>query len=97
MLVMVCTAVFRSELLGFFLDWEYIGADVGVGAVRLEHQFYALGQAAANACDIALSHASMDSALDVQDVPYDVLRGRLLKQGAVIDASSVGKPDFSLL
>ncbi|CEN60612.1 hypothetical protein ASPCAL03048 [Aspergillus calidoustus] len=70
---------------------------VGYGAVRLEHQFYALGQAAANACDIALSHASMDSALDVQDVPYDVLRGRLLKQGAVIDASSVGKPDFSLL
>lgn len=33
----------------------------------------------------------------VQDVPYAVLRERLLAQGAVLDASLVGKPDFSLL
>ncbi|KAL3484023.1 FAD dependent oxidoreductase-domain-containing protein [Aspergillus germanicus] len=70
---------------------------VGYGAVRLEHQFYALGQAAANACDIALSLGSAELGTHVQDVPYDVLRGRLLEQGAVIDASGVGKPDFSLL
>ncbi|KAL2835941.1 FAD dependent oxidoreductase-domain-containing protein [Aspergillus pseudoustus] len=72
---------------------------VGYGAVRLEHQFYALGQAAANACDIALSLAETgrgSGALDVQDVPYDMLRERLLDQGAAIDASGVGKPDFSL-
>ncbi|KAL3450454.1 FAD dependent oxidoreductase-domain-containing protein [Aspergillus insuetus] len=70
---------------------------VGYGAVRLEHQFYALGQAAANACDIALSLGSEESRIDVQDVPYDALKERLLEQGAVIDASGVGKPDFSLL
>ncbi|KAJ0416379.1 FAD dependent oxidoreductase-domain-containing protein [Aspergillus carlsbadensis] len=70
---------------------------VGYGAVRLEHQFYALGQAAANACDIALSLGSAKLGVDVQDVPYDVLERRLLEQGAVIDASRVGKPDFSLL
>jgi hypothetical protein len=74
-----------------------MNADIGVGAVRLEHQFYALGQAAANACDIALSLSSAESRRDVQDDPYDVLRGRWLEQGAVIDASGVGKPDFSLL
>ncbi|KAL2863224.1 FAD dependent oxidoreductase-domain-containing protein [Aspergillus lucknowensis] len=67
---------------------------VGYGAVRLEHQFYALGQACANACDIALAGSV---SLDVQDVPYPALKERLLEQGAVLDASLVGKPDFSLL
>ncbi|KAL4864494.1 hypothetical protein BDV12DRAFT_201019 [Aspergillus spectabilis] len=67
---------------------------VGYGAVRLEHQFYALGQACANACDIALAGSEQ---LDVQDVPYEELKKRLLEQGAVLDASLVGKPDFSLL
>ncbi|CAI7641133.1 unnamed protein product [Penicillium pancosmium] len=64
---------------------------VGYGAVRIEHQFYELGQACANVCDIALSDGS------VQDVPHSVLRERLLDQGAVLDVSLVGKPDFSLL
>ncbi|KAE9578441.1 hypothetical protein CGCF415_v012742 [Colletotrichum fructicola] len=62
---------------------------VGYGAVRLEHQFYALGQACANACDIALEKDA-----SVQDVPYGPLRARLLKQGVVLDASTVGVPSF---
>jgi hypothetical protein len=65
-----------------------------IGAVRIEHQFYELGQACANACDIALA---AEGKLAVQDVPYDVLRLRLLKQRAVLDAGLVGKPDFSVL
>ncbi|KAL4791570.1 FAD dependent oxidoreductase-domain-containing protein [Aspergillus venezuelensis] len=69
---------------------------VGYGAVRLEHQFWELGQACANAVDIALGAAG-SKPLDVQDVPYDVLKERLLSQGAVLDAARVGKPDFSLL
>jgi hypothetical protein len=74
-----------------------MNADIGVGTVRLEHQFYALGQAAANACDIVLSLGSAELRTHVQDVPYDALKERLLEQEAVIDASGVGKPDFSLL
>ena len=35
--------------------------------------------------------------MPVQDVPYDTLRERLLSQGAVLDVSLVGKPDFSAL
>lgn len=62
---------------------------VGYGAVRLEHQFYALGQACANACDIALERS-----LAVQDVPYVALQERLLSQGVVIDEASVGAPSF---
>ncbi|KJR83460.1 xanthan lyase [Sporothrix schenckii 1099-18] len=62
---------------------------VGYGAVRLEHQFYALGQACANAADLALSRQ-----LRVQDVPYPALRARLEAQGVKVDVTTVGKPTF---
>lgn len=68
---------------------------IHLGAVRIEHQFYELGQACANACDIALNDVGTQGS--VQDVPYSVLRERLLDQEAVLDVSLVGKPDFSLL
>lgn len=58
--------------------------------MRLEHQFYAIGQAAANACDIAL-----EKGLAMQDVPYDALKERLKVQGVIIDATAVGEPSFS--
>ncbi|PLB49103.1 hypothetical protein P170DRAFT_426076 [Aspergillus steynii IBT 23096] len=64
-------------------------------AVRIEHQFWELGQACANACDIALSDTT--APMPVQDVPYGLLRERLLSQNAVLDVALVGKPDFSLL
>lgn len=57
--------------------------------MRLEHQFYALGQAAANACDIAIGRE-----VGLHDVPYEPLRDRLLEQGVVFDASLVGLPSF---
>lgn len=60
-----------------------------VGAVRLEHQFHAIGQACANACDIAL-----EGGLSMQDVPYRALQERLLEQGVILDASTVGAPSF---
>lgn len=59
------------------------------GAVRLEHQFYALGQACANACDIALKTGT-----SVQKVSYQQLNSRLLDQGVVLDISKVGVPEF---
>lgn len=67
-----------------------IFADKTVGAVRLEHQFYAIGQACANACDVALK-----AGLTMQDVPYDKLQERLLSQGVILDASKVGVPSFA--
>ncbi|OBU01575.1 hypothetical protein VE01_00532 [Pseudogymnoascus verrucosus] len=62
---------------------------VGYGAVRLEHQFYALGQACANACDIALKKS-----IPLQNVPYGDLKKRLLEQGMILDVSKVGVPHF---
>ncbi|CAK7226631.1 hypothetical protein SCUCBS95973_006267 [Sporothrix curviconia] len=64
---------------------------VGYGAVRLEHQFYALGQACANAADLALMNGET---IVVQDVPYAALRARLEEQGVVVDVRSVGLPTF---
>lgn len=60
-----------------------------LGAIRLEHQFYALGQAAANACNITLERG-----IELQDVPYELLRERLSEQGVILDASTVGTPSF---
>lgn len=57
--------------------------------MRLEHQFYTLGQACANACDIALK-----GSISVQEVPYLKLKTRLLQQGVVLDVSTVGVPEF---
>lgn len=60
-----------------------------IGAVRLEHQFYALGQACAIAADIAIKAAT-----PLQDVPYAKLRDRLLEEGMIIDADLVGIPEM---
>ncbi|PCH08108.1 Hypothetical protein PENO1_002460 [Penicillium occitanis (nom. inval.)] len=83
----------RNEAVNVLTATCPSSSHVGYGAVRIEHQFYELGQACANACDIALARGN----LAVQDVPYDVLREQLLKQGAVLDVGLVGKPDFSVL
>ncbi|CAI7595758.1 unnamed protein product [Penicillium glandicola] len=84
----------RSEATNVLTPTCLSSSHVGYGAVRIEHQFYELGQACANACDIALTGSAQ---MPVQDVPYDILRERLLGQGAVLDVSLVGKPDFSVL
>ena len=60
-----------------------------IGAVRIEHQFYELGQACAIAADIAIKQE-----IAVQDVPYDTLKEQLLARGAKLDASKVGMPSF---
>lgn len=57
--------------------------------MRLEHQFHAIGQACANACDIVIAKD-----IAVQDVPYKELEERLREQGVVLDADKVGVPTF---
>ncbi|OHE95866.1 xanthan lyase [Colletotrichum orchidophilum] len=79
----------RAEAVNFITATCPSSSHVGYGAVRLEHHFYALGQVCANACDIAL-----EEDLAVQDVPYKLLRDRLVRQGVIVDASVVGVPSF---
>ncbi|KAF4470246.1 Xanthan lyase [Fusarium albosuccineum] len=80
----------RTDASNFITVTCPSSSHVGYGAVRLEHQFYAIGQACANACDIALSNG-----LALQDVPYPALRERLATQGVILDASKVGVPSFA--
>ncbi|KAJ3465060.1 hypothetical protein MRS44_005718 [Fusarium solani] len=80
----------RTDASNFITVTCPSSSHVGYGAVRLEHQFYAIGQACANACDIALSKG-----LAMQDVPYLELGERLSAQGVVLDASKVGVPSFA--
>ena len=60
---------------------------VGYGALRLEHQFHAFGQAAAIAADISLR-----SFQDVQDVLYSDMLPRMLESGMQLDVSQVDLP-----
>lgn len=79
----------RDEAVNFFSATCPSSSHVGYGAVRLEHQFYAIGQACAEAGDMAIT-----ADLAVQDVNYAELARRLVKRGVVIDAEQVGVPDF---
>lgn len=53
---------------------------IAYGSIRMEPVFMILGQSAATAAAIAI-----DGNLDVQDVPYDKLRARLLADGQVLE------------
>lgn len=80
----------RAEAVNLLTVTCPSSSHVGYGAVRLEHQFYAIGQACANAC-----HAALDEGLAVQDVPYERIRKAQLEQGVVLDATAVGEPVFA--
>jgi hypothetical protein len=53
---------------------------IAYGSIRMEPVFMILGQSAATAASMAI-----EANLDVQDVPYDKLRARLLADGQVLD------------
>jgi len=57
---------------------------VAYGAIRLEQTFFSLGQAAGVAAAIATTEKR-----DVQDVPYETLRSRLVADGQVVALSPV--------
>ena len=59
---------------------------VAYGAIRLEHTFFSLGQAAATAAALAVERG-----VAVQDLPYDALRDRLLVDDQVISLALVPK------
>ncbi len=53
---------------------------IAYGSIRMEPVFMILGQSAATAAALAL-----DAGIAVQDLPYDVLRARLLADGQVLE------------
>ncbi|MFH1303547.1 MAG: FAD-dependent oxidoreductase, partial [Planctomycetota bacterium] len=54
---------------------------IAFGSIRMEPVFMILGHSAATAAGIAL-----DQKLDVQDVPYSVLKEMLVKEGQILEA-----------
>ena len=58
---------------------------IAFGSIRMEPVFMILGQSAATAAVLAI-----DGGLAVQDVPYDRLRARLLRDGQVLHAPASG-------
>jgi hypothetical protein len=59
---------------------------IAFGSIRMEPVFMVLGHSAATAAAIAI-----DRGLALQDVPYGELRGRLLKDGQVLEYTAPGK------
>ena len=69
---------------------------IAYGSIRMEPVFMVLGQSAATAAALAI-----DEQVPVQDVPYDVLRARLIADGQQLDphgtaAAAAGIPPASL-
>jgi hypothetical protein len=53
---------------------------IAFGSIRMEPVFMILGQSAATAAVMAI-----DAKIPVQDVPYAKLRGRLLRDGQILE------------
>ena len=58
---------------------------IAYGSIRMEPVFMILGQSSATAAVLAL-----DSGVAVQDLPFDVLRARLLADGQVLETPAAG-------
>jgi hypothetical protein len=71
----------RGRVTNLLVPVAVSSSHIAYGSIRMEPVFMILGQSAATAAVIAI-----DRALAVQDVPYDVLRARLLADGQVLDA-----------
>jgi hypothetical protein len=60
---------------------------IAYGSIRMEPVFMILGQSAATAAAMAI-----DGGMDVQDVPYEKLRERLLADGQVLEYTAPAAP-----
>lgn len=76
----------RSQATNLISPTCLSSSHVAYGAIRLEHTFMSLGEAAAYAAVMALERK-----VPVQDVDYPELRARLLKAGQVLNVSLVPK------
>jgi hypothetical protein len=70
----------RNECVNLLVPVCVSATHAAYGSIRMEPVFMVLGQSAATAASLAI-----DRNINLQDVPYDVLRKRLLEDGQVID------------
>ncbi len=70
----------RGQAANLIVPVALSSSHIAYGSIRMEPVFMILGQSAATAAAIAI-----DRKLPVQDVPYDVLRARLLADGQVLE------------
>lgn len=76
----------RAEAVNLLTPTCVSSSHVAYGAIRIEWTFMALGQAAGQAAVLALEQKAA-----VQDVPYPLLRERLLGAGQVLGVSLPGR------
>ncbi len=71
----------RGQVTNLLVPVAVSSSHIAYGSIRMEPVFMILGQSAATAAVIAI-----DRGLAAQDVPYDVLRARLVADGQVLEA-----------
>jgi len=82
----------KSQSENLFATICVSSSHIAYGSIRMEPVFMILGQSAATAAALAI-----DGNLAVQDVPYAMLRDRLLKDGQVLEHASSDEPIKSKL
>jgi hypothetical protein len=66
----------KAECQNLLVPWSLSASHMAFGSIRMEPVFMILAQSAATAADIAIQRG-----ISVQDVPYEVLKNRLIKDG----------------
>ncbi|MCM8528698.1 MAG: FAD-dependent oxidoreductase [Lentisphaeraceae bacterium] len=69
----------KAECKNLMVPAAMSSSHIAYGSIRMEPVFMILGQSAATGAVMAI-----DAGIDVQDVPYDKLRARLLKDGQIL-------------
>ena len=66
----------KNQCENLLVPWALSSTHIAFGSIRMEPVFMILGQSAATAASIAI-----DKGISVQEVPYDILKKQLLKDG----------------
>lgn len=74
----------KEECTNLLVPVACSASHIAYGSIRMEPVFMILGQSAATAASIAID-ANAKKAQDVQDVDYDLLREKLLKDGQILE------------
>ena len=76
----------KGQAANLFVPVCLSSSHIAYGSIRMEPVFLILGQSAATAAAMAI-----DAKIDVQDVPYEQLRKRLLADGQVLEFTAAVK------
>ena len=76
----------RGEADNLLVPWAVSSSHIAFGSIRMEPVLMVLAQSAATAAAIAI-----DDGVSVQDVDYEKLNERLLKDGQVLDFPQVSR------